>query len=241
MALKPIAMPLASCLALLAISQDVRAIPTSERIAAISATTNQQICGRDIEPGCRGFVLHAYPRDMSLFRYGEYDRRRDSAAVPKPKAKPTRVNTKGGEKVDIGGNTVIVATAKKYMGLSERSDRKTLARFLSGELKQKIDPVITPWCAAFVNAILTEVGLPTTGSNLGSSFTSYGRRVKDPKPGDIVVIRGGRHSRTHVGIYVGTEMRGKRRYVRLLGGNQSNRVQISSYDASKIIAIRRPG
>lgn len=174
-----------------------------------------------------------------------------TTAVPKPKIKPKTIatkkrNTKRKVKVDVatddgGGHSVIVEVARKYVGLSERSDRVTLAGFFSDKLDQKIDPVRTPWCAAFINAVLSEAGYPTSGSNQGISFASYGTKVSTPRVGDIVVIRGGRSSRTHVGIYVGAEMRGKRKYIKLLGGNQSNHVQVSSYDARKIIAIRRPG
>lgn len=188
------------------------------------------------EPPCRGFGLHGNQTTW----HSSWDN-----TPPRPRIRPPGIGAKAPSKTkakdaDVGGNTAIVAQAKKYIGLSERSNRKTLGRWLSSKLRMRIDPAVTPWCAAFVNAILSEVGLPTSGSNLGSSFTRYGRKVSDPKPGDIVVLRASRNGRGHVGIYVGMEMRGKRKFVKLLGGNQSNRVQISSYDARRIVAIRRP-
>lgn len=276
MALRPAMMLLASCWALLAISQDASGVPAgSERIATQSNNqTHQQICDVAIDGAkcLRGKSTVgpvndprlADPRTNGISRQIKIasvarEPSTDVPSVVKPKIKPDvtpvapirkKVKRKSessheaeesSEDKRLTRSLKIVTVAKKYLGLGERSDRRTLSNMFAENLDQRIDPVRTPWCAAFINAVLAEAGLPTSGSNMGISFADYGTKVNKPQVGDIVVIRGGRNSRTHVGIFVGTEMRGSKQYIKLLGGNQSNQVRIASYPASKIIAIRRAG
>lgn len=124
--------------------------------------------------------------------------------------------------------TGVYSQAAHFVGLSERGNTRTLQK-LTG-----VNPRKTPWCAAFINGILKHSGHKTTGSNLASSFRTYGKSVRRPSQGDIVVMR------RHVGIFVGYVNRNGRRYVAVLGGNQSNRVQVSYYPASRVVAYRRP-
>jgi len=42
-----------------------------------------------------------------------------------------------------------------------------------------------------------------------------------------------------VGFYVGTEFKNDRKYYRILGGNQSNMVNIELYLANRALGIRR--
>lgn len=128
-----------------------------------------------------------------------------------------------------------VKIALTYDGYSAKVNRRELKELMD------IDPVIIPWCAGFLNAILSKAGLQTTDSLLASSFQSYGKKVKEPKVGDIVVItrRGG--SGRHVGIFYGFEYEEGQKYVRILGGNQNKGVQVSSYHISRVVMYRRPG
>lgn len=123
--------------------------------------------------------------------------------------------------------THIHSVASRYVGLHERSDRNTLKNVV------KIDPVRTPWCAAFVNAMLHSVGVQGTGSNHARSFLRYGVATNAPRKGDIVVL--GRH----VGFYEGHVTRNGRTYVAVLGGNQGNSVRTSYYPASRVLSYRR--
>jgi len=96
-----------------------------------------------------------------------------------------------------------------------------------------------PWCAAFVGAILARAGLKPTGSLLARSYLKWGKgiRYEDAEPGDIVVLsRGSSSWQGHVGFFAGWE---NNRKVRILGGNQGNQVNISSYDVDRILDIRR--
>jgi len=121
----------------------------------------------------------------------------------------------------------IHSVASQYVGLHERTNRNTLKAVIN------LDPSRTPWCAAFVNAILHTTGIQGTGSNHARSFLRYGVAKNAPRKGDIVVV--GRH----VGFYEGHVTRNGRTYVAVLGGNQKNRVQTSYFLASKVSSYRR--
>lgn len=86
------------------------------------------------------------------------------------------------------------------------------------------------WCAEFMNMMERKMGRPGTGSAMASSFASYGRRVSDPRPGDIAVMRG------HVG-YVMSVDGGK---VKLISGNFNRKVGIGTYPRSRFVAFMRP-
>ena len=123
--------------------------------------------------------------------------------------------------------------AFSYVGLHEKSNRTQIKNVT------KVDPVRTPWCAAFVNGILAQAGMKGTGSNLAISFTKYKTATSNPVKGDIVVIRTGRSRRgrssNHVGIF--EKFVGNR--VAVLGGNQSNKVKISYFPKSSVISYRK--
>ncbi|MEM1286982.1 MAG: TIGR02594 family protein [Pseudomonadota bacterium] len=95
----------------------------------------------------------------------------------------------------------------------------------------------TPWCAAFVNAVLSESGLIGSGSLLARSFLKWGEPISDAKPGAIAVFRRGQAGwQGHVGFVVG----GTPKALNILGGNQSNAVTIASYSRSKLLGFRWP-
>lgn len=94
-----------------------------------------------------------------------------------------------------------------------------------------------PWCAAFINAVLQRCGLPQTGSLLARSFLDIGVPVDNPEMGDILIFhRGAPDSGLgHVGMYIAQQ--GNTLFV--LGGNQSNKVDIAPFDSANLIGIRR--
>lgn len=139
-------------------------------------------------------------------------------------------------------NSVILEEAQKHLGVEEwpgaKQNPAILAFFeASGNSWVKDDE--TPWCAAFVNAILAILGLPTTGKLSARSFEDYGEPValKDVLPGDIVVFwRGKRNGwQGHVGIVA--SMSGDQ--VMVLGGNQGDAVTVKPYGLSHLIGFRR--
>ncbi len=84
------------------------------------------------------------------------------------------------------------------------------------------------WCSSFVNFCVEKAGLRGTRNRMAISWNRWGRNVTaSPEVGDIVVFRSGdpgsQHG--HVGFYIGQEG-GK---IRVLGGNQGDRVSIAPY------------
>lgn len=95
----------------------------------------------------------------------------------------------------------------------------------------------TPWCAAFLGACLERAGFRSTRSLMARSYSQWGVRLSQPRPGAIIVLsRGADPVYGHVGFWVGqTASR-----IFLLGGNQSNAVTVSSFDKRRLIDVRWP-
>lgn len=117
-----------------------------------------------------------------------------------------------------------LTVAEQFVGMHERTDRVTLKEFMG------IDPVRVEWCAAFVNSVLTEVGLESTRSLMARSYLNWGKSTDTPSPGDVMVFsRGTQGWQGHVGFYVATiDYKGDRYWV-VLGGNQDNSVSYSLF------------
>jgi uncharacterized protein (TIGR02594 family) len=123
--------------------------------------------------------------------------------------------------------TALYSEATRFLGLHERTNINALQSLI------RINPARIPWCAAFVNAILGNKGYKGSGSNQARSFLKYGVATSEPRKGDIVVL--GRH----VGFFEGYIYRNGRKFVAVLGGNQSNRVQISYYSSNRVLSYRK--
>lgn len=97
----------------------------------------------------------------------------------------------------------------------------------------------TAWCAAFVGAMLKRAGLPHTGKLNARSYLDWGAHVdlKDAEEGDIVVFSRGdpKGWQGHVAFFV--EESGD--YIKSLGGNQRNQVNVSRYPKSRLLGVRR--
>ena len=95
----------------------------------------------------------------------------------------------------------------------------------------------TPWCAAFVGAMLKRAGLTGTGSLLARSYLGWGEAIDVGRSGAIVVLkRNGDPGAGHVGLFLGTT----NERVFLLGGNQSDAVTVESFAASAVLGYRWP-
>ncbi|MCC7542863.1 MAG: TIGR02594 family protein [Deltaproteobacteria bacterium] len=96
-----------------------------------------------------------------------------------------------------------------------------------------------PWCSAFVNWVMRKANLPGAGKARARSWLSYGAAIDPPKPGAIAVLWRGKPTAAtgHVGFYIGEE---DAEHVLLLGGNQANAVNVSSYPKNRVLAYRWP-
>lgn len=96
----------------------------------------------------------------------------------------------------------------------------------------------TAWCSSFVNWCISRVGLKGTDSARARSWEKWGRKLTEPRPGCITVFSrpaGGPKS-GHVAFYI-SETADR---IKVLGGNQSNRVMESSYPKSRLLGYRWP-
>lgn len=102
----------------------------------------------------------------------------------------------------------------------------------------------TPWCAAFVGAVLELAGFVSTRKGNARSYNNWGVPLDRPCVGAIVVFwRGSRSGwKGHVGILVGKSANGN---WLILGGNQGNAVSIKEYyplghRKSRVLGLRYP-
>ncbi len=132
-----------------------------------------------------------------------------------------------------------IGAATARLGWNESSHRAELKEFVG------VDPVSTEWCAAFVNAVLEESGLPRSDQYnenplLARGFLSWGVETDNPRTGDVVVFRRGNSSwKGHVGFYVTSTIYEGQEYYLVLGGNQDNSVNFSIYPVKKLLSVRR--
>jgi len=99
----------------------------------------------------------------------------------------------------------------------------------------------TPWCSVFLNWAAAQAGLERSQDGRASSWQTVGKITEHPEPGDIGLFAptAEQDRITHVGIYVGYSQDQKRIY--LLGGNQSDQVNISGFRAETLVEFRRLG
>lgn len=103
----------------------------------------------------------------------------------------------------------------------------------------------TPWCSAFMNWVMSQVGGEMSTSPLARSWMSVGTDVTtSPREGDIAVFFSTLNQiNGHVGLYVCHSPDRKR--VLILGGNQGNQVCYQWYpvtgQALRLASIRRIG
>lgn len=137
-------------------------------------------------------------------------------------------------------NNSLIETARQFSGFSEnrQGDRFALQDFFKAA-NQNVDPKMTAWCAAFVNAVLASNGIQGSGSLMARSFLDVGKPVQDPQPGDLVVLkRGDGNVQGHVGFFMGNAEGGG---IRVLGGNQGDAVSEKTFRSEDVLGFRRVG
>lgn len=93
------------------------------------------------------------------------------------------------------------------------------------------------WCAAFLGACLERAGYASTRSLLARSYLDWGSPIEAPRIGAIAVLsRGDDPGQGHVGFVVGVNARS----VMLLGGNQTDAVNVQSFDIGRLLGLRWP-
>lgn len=95
----------------------------------------------------------------------------------------------------------------------------------------------TPWCGVFVAHCMQEVGLPYPKLYMrAKAWSDYGSLLRPDRlaPGAILVFD--RAGGGHVGFYVGEDAG----HYFVLGGNQSNAVNVMKLGKSRLVASRWP-
>lgn len=135
--------------------------------------------------------------------------------------------------------TAPLAEAQRFQGKDARKDRRELKTLMANGNTGPVDPAITPWCAGFMNAVLTNTGWESTGSLRARSFLNYGSKTNTPNEGDIVVLRRGRDNWSgHVGFFMGYEYYDGTKYVKVLGGNTEKKVDIGYFPVNRVLGFR---
>ncbi len=93
----------------------------------------------------------------------------------------------------------------------------------------------TPWCAAFVGAMLERAGFRSSRFESAKSYLDWGQHLALPVPGCVVVFT--RQGGGHVGFAVGRDSSGN---LLVLGGNQSDAVNIRAFPVSRVTGYRWP-
>ena len=129
--------------------------------------------------------------------------------------------------------------ARSYLGTKEVRGKKS-NKIIQSFYERAVGVIYgdqVPWCAAFVNSCLVEVGLKGTGKLNARSFMKLGEKTNNPKEGDVVVFwRGSRSSwKGHVAFYVCDSGSN----IKVLGGNQGDSVSIKKYPKYRILGFRR--
>lgn len=98
---------------------------------------------------------------------------------------------------------------------------------------------VVPWCAIFVNAMLAQAGVKTSGSAMARSFASSRNfeKLDAPIVGCIVVISSSRGPASgHVFHYTGENGL----FIQGVGGNQNDEVNISMFQKKKLVGYYWP-
>jgi uncharacterized protein (TIGR02594 family) len=132
-----------------------------------------------------------------------------------------------------------MAIARSYLGTTEivgpKHNPKVVALWKKAQVSGVNDDE-TPWCAAFVSAVLEEAGVQSARTGWARSYLKWGIKLGAPAVGSIVVFERGPNA-GHVGFVVGQDRAGN---LMVLGGNQSNSVNIRPFDRKRVLGYRWP-
>jgi len=116
-------------------------------------------------------------------------------------------------------------------------DAPQILRYFRDAGNPSITTETTPWCAAFLGAMLKRGGYRGTGSLLARSYLDWGLALDAPRLGAIAVLsRGDDPNAGHVGFLL-SDADDK---LYLLGGNQGDAVTVAGFDKARLLGLRWP-
>ena len=131
-----------------------------------------------------------------------------------------------------------IELARQFIGLHEVKGREHNPEILQmwKDIKRGgIKDDETPWCAAFVGAMLERAGIKSSRFEGAKSYLSWGSQLKEPAADCIVVFT--RDGGGHVGFVVGQDSVGN---LLVLGGNQSDAVNVRAFPRARVSGYRWP-
>ena len=95
----------------------------------------------------------------------------------------------------------------------------------------------TAWCSAYANWVAKTAGYEFSGQLTARSWLTVGVSTSTPEIGDVVVFwrESPKSWKGHVGFFI----KETKRYVYVLGGNQSNKVCIKAYPKNRVLDYKK--
>jgi uncharacterized protein (TIGR02594 family) len=95
----------------------------------------------------------------------------------------------------------------------------------------------TAWCSAYANWVAKTAGYEFSGQLTARSWLTVGVSTATPEIGDVVVLWrvAPKSWKGHVGFFI----KETKRYVYVLGGNQSNKVCIKAYPKNRVLDYKK--
>lgn len=131
-----------------------------------------------------------------------------------------------------------IAEGYKYLGVHEikgEQHHPSILQWWKDIKRGGIRDDETPWCAAYVGAMFERVGIRSSRFESAMSYLEWGMPLKEPYYGCVAVFT--RTGGGHVGFVVGVAENGD---LMVLGGNQSDEVNIRSFPRSRVSGYRWP-
>lgn len=136
-------------------------------------------------------------------------------------------------------NLTVLVEALKLYGLHDipgKDSNPQIVEFFHSLGYAWINDDETAWCSAFLSYIFKLANLPYSKKLSARSWLDLGIAIQNPKLGDVAVFwridKNGPYG--HVGLFVKQD--GDNIYI--LGGNQSNAVDIELFSKSKLLGYR---
>lgn len=146
----------------------------------------------------------------------------------------------GKEKRDKQDMSKLILKALEEYGVTEivgSKDNPRILEYFKVSGNEWADNDEYAWCSAFVNWVAIKCGYEATKKLNARSWLDVGSEITKPIIGDIVVLwrkdKEGPYG--HVGFYINSDDK----YIYILGGNQSNQVNIAAYTKDRLLGYRR--
>lgn len=100
-----------------------------------------------------------------------------------------------------------------------------------------VDGPGNPWCSAFMNWVMQQAGIERTKDAMARSWLHWGQKLGGPKAGAVVIFaRGNDGISGHVGLVDSFGFVS----LRVLGGNEDDCVEFSTFSRLRVLGYRWP-